>query len=140
MPCDWLRSTCPPVRPEPTDWNRPTTRPIVTKSLYNPWNPETASTELLSRYPIRTTRRPSWRPYRKPTRISTTPRTTRQETTTPATSADTLGTPGTPGSSAQEKLLRIQPGTIVMMDSEYLKEKYALAKKPALAKSFHRAL
>ena len=136
MPCDWLKSTCPPVRPETTDWSTPTAESIVTQSLYKPWNPETASTEVLTGYPIRTTRRPSWRP----SRISTTPRTTRQETTTPATSAGTPDTPGTPDTLAQEKLLRIQPGTIVMMDSEYLKEKYALAKKPALAKSFHRAL
>lgn len=72
-----------PVRQE-TDWlNRPTAEPTVTRSLYRPeWNPATLSTKLLTRYPIRTTR--------KPTRSPTIPRTTRQETTTTTVQEKTL--------------------------------------------------
>ena len=125
------RPTRPPVRSETTDWNRPTAVPVVTRSLYRPWNPATISTKLLTRYPIRTTRKPTWKPYRKPTttkpyrkptRTPTTPRTTREETTT---------------TTVQEKTLRIQPGTILMMDAQYLKEKYMT---PGLATTYHRAL
>ena len=112
------RSTRPPVRQETTSWSRPTDEPTVTQSLYKPWNPETASTKLLTRYPIRVTRKPT----QKPTWTPTTQRTTRQETTT---------------TTVREKTLRIQPGTILMMDSKYLKEKYII---PGLATTFHRAL
>ena len=38
---------------------------------------------------------------------------------------------------AENRNIRVQPGTIVMMDSEYLKQKYI---RPKLATTFHRAL
>ena len=99
-------------------WNpatmRPTMTPTVTRSPYRPWNPATLSTKLLTRYPIKNTG--------NPTQIPITASTTLHQTTT---------------TTVQKKTLRIQPGTILLMESEYLKEKYMT---PGLATTYHRAL
>ena len=93
-----------------------TTEKTVTKSLYEPWNPVSASTKRSARYTTK-----------EITHAPTTPRTTTLEITTQEQTTTTV----------QNKTLRIQPGTILMMDSEYLKERYI---KTGLATTFHRAL
>ena len=99
-----------PMNQESTDLYKATTRePYVTQSLYKPWNPVTL---------------PSHVPARYPTRPTTLPKTT-STTTTSTTPEPTV------------KTLRVQPGTILMMDSEYLKQKYITT---GLATTFHRAL
>ena len=103
----------PRYRPRTTRSSRrmTTTEESVTQSLYKPWDLFTVSSKPSAGYSTKQT-----------TRIPTTPRTTPSETTT---------------TKAQKRTVRVQPGTIVMMDSEYLKEKYI---KTGLATTFHRAL
>ena len=96
-----------------------TTEQSVTQSLYKPWNPVTVSTTSSHRYPTRQT-----------TPTPTLPRTNMPRTTMPRTTMPTT-------TRVQARTIRIQPGTIVMMDSEYLKQKYI---QTGLATTFHRAL
>ena len=77
--------------------------------------PVTVSTKPSTRYPIKHTRRTTY-----------SPRTTKETTTEEPTTVMT-----------ETRTLRIEPGTILLMDSEYLKEKYI---RPGLATTFHRAL
>ena len=72
----------------------------------------------------------------KPTTTKTTTKTT-TELTTRATTTQKNTTQETTTTRARDRTIRIQPGTILMMNSEYLKEKYIT---PKLAKTFHRAL
>ena len=95
--------------------------PIYTpRSEFNTYqsemHPVTVPTKLSTRYPTTHTRR-----------TTNASRTTTQETTTeePTTTM------------TETRTLRIEPGTILMMDSDYLKEKYI---RPGLATTFHRAL
>ena len=107
-----------PIKLQSTNWlERSTIENPVTQSVFKPLNPITVSTTV--------SRRSS---TKQRTRAPTTLRTPTPKTTTTAT---------TNISMPEEKQLRIQPGTILMMDSEYLKEKYI---RPGLATTFHRAL
>ena len=68
------------------------------------------------------------------TRIST---TTQKSSTTQRTTRQQSTQQETISSIAHDRILRIQPGTILMMNSDYLKQKYI---RPQLATTFHRAL
>ena len=93
---------------EPTDlYKMPTREPYVTQSLYKPWNPVTVPPPIPAKH--------------------TTRKTTLPETTMSTTPEPTVGT----------KSLRVKPGTILLMDSEYLKQKYITT---GLATTFHRAV
>ena len=101
-----------PTSQESTELYEMSTRePYVTQSLYKPWNPITGPSEI-------------------------SPRHTTRQTTLPQTTPGTT-TIITPEPTVQTKTLRVQPGTILMMDSEYLKQKYITT---GLATTFHRAL
>ena len=69
-----------------------------------------------------------WDPVSFPTTAASRPLTT--QTTTPKSTTQQTTT-------MTERTLRVQPGTILMMDSEYLKEKYITT---GLTTTFHRAL
>ena len=120
-------------RPRTSRLSRPstlrTTVQFYTQSIYKPWNPATVSTTF-----------PAIPSSKQTIRTPTTPRTTTTKTPTTATSTKsetTTSTYSTTLSMAKERTLRIQPGTILMMNSEYLKQNYII---PGLATTFHRAL
>ena len=93
-----------------------TTEETITQAMGFNWEIESVSTNLPAAYSTK-----------EITDAPTTPKTNIPESTTQEPTA----------TKVQNRTVRIQPGTIVMMDSEYLKEKYL---KTGLAKTFHRAL
>ena len=107
-----------PSRPTTTkpSSSRETTEETITQSLYKPWDTISVPTKFTARYLTK-----------EITDTPTTPRTTTTESTIQEQISSTV----------QTKTVRIQPGTILMMNSEYLKDKYI---KTGLASTFHRAL
>ena len=132
------------------NWVSPNT---IERPHWNPYRttPEpihipTYTSRYTPRYTLRYTPRP--RTTKSTNLIETTEETITQSlykpwdpvsvssTTQKTTSPDSMTQEQTT-SVVHNKTVRIQPGTIVMMNSEYLKEKYI---KTGLASTFHRAL
>ena len=104
---------------------------IPTRRLRTIESTDSMSTKLPSRYPHRTT-------LATTTSQGTTLRTSLGPSTLTTTSQEVIERGLKPTMKrAQKRKIRIQPGTIVMKNSEYLKKKYI---RRGLATTFHRAL